>query len=161
MRFRFLVLLAVASAWACGGDDNTDAGSDATSDQGSGGDSGQDVTVTDTGGNDGAGNDGAGNDAAPIDAASDGSTMFACGTATCDSKTQYCQKAQKGLDGGIPDAAVLPDASKIDGGTIEVDTCLVYPTSCTADGGTPSCTCVTATNCTCKQSGADITQTCP
>jgi len=156
MRIRILALLAVASAWACGGDDNTDGGSDATSDQGSGGDSGQDVTATDTGGNDGAGNDGA-----PGDAASDGSTMFACGTATCDSKTQYCQKAQKGLDGGLPDAAVLPDASKIDGGTVEVDTCLVYPTSCTADGGSPSCTCVAATNCTCTQSGGDITQTCP
>jgi hypothetical protein len=155
--------MATATAWACGGgDDNVipDGGGDATTDTGNGNDAAKDSTASDVANDVVTGND-SGGDAAPDSAGGDAGSQFACGTTTCDSKTQYCEKAQKGLDGGLPDASQLPDAAKIDGGTIEVDTCLTYPTSCTADGGSPSCTCIpNTTGCTCAQSGSDITTTC-
>ncbi|HSQ65916.1 MAG TPA: hypothetical protein VLM85_21995, partial [Polyangiaceae bacterium] len=94
------------------------------------------------------------------DAAPDGGT-FACGSTTCNSATQYCTKTLAGQDGGLPDAAILPDAAALDGGQIEVDTCATYPVACTADGGAPSCSCVQGNCGGCTQSGTDITVTCP
>ncbi len=154
MKNSFSLLLS-ACLFACGGADNSnlDGGGDATT-EGGGADGGNkdggpggDGGGTDGGGAD-AGNDAA-TDAGKTDAGDAGSTTFACGSKTCDSATDYCEKTKTSLlDGGLKDA-----------GTI--DTCLAYPPSCTVDGGTPSCSCITTTGCTCTQNGSDITVTCP
>jgi hypothetical protein len=177
MKTRSLSFATVAGAlgavlgmtlWACSGDDSTpaDGGNDATTE------AGNDAAKTDGSGNDGSGNDaatetgsdaatdGGGTDGGGTDATVDGGT-FTCGTTTCDSTTQYCNKTKAGLDGGLPDAANIPDAAKIDGGQVEVDTCMTYPTTCTADGGTPDCACVQGNCSACSQSGTAITVTCP
>jgi hypothetical protein len=74
------------------------------------------------------------------DAATEASTLFACGATTCDSQNQYCRANVNPLDGGP-------------------DNCQSYPGKCTEDGGTATCACIQS--CTCMQSGAAITVTCP
>jgi hypothetical protein len=159
MRTRIVLVLALGAAtvWACGGGDNVgiDGGPDATASDGGGSDGttpdgggGGDGAVTDGGGGDGAVTDGGGGDGST-------GTSFACGNKTCDSQTTYCQITKASLDAGL----TVDAGKKPDGGTA-IDTCMPYPVACTADGGSPSCSCIQST-CSCSQSGSDITVTCP
>ncbi len=76
----------------------------------------------------------------PDGGGSDAGTLFACGATTCDSQTQYCRTNDN-----------QPDAGP--------DNCQSYPGKCTQDGGIATCACIAS--CTCSQSGAAITVTCP
>jgi hypothetical protein len=76
----------------------------------------------------------------PDGSTDDASTIFACGTVTCDSQSQYCRSNANQLDGGP-------------------DNCQTYPGKCTQDGGVATCACIQS--CSCVQSGAAITVTCP
>jgi hypothetical protein len=154
VRMYVLVVAAAAAAYACSGGDNVDidGGADASSDAPSvdGGNDKDGSTTADGAAGDGAITDGAVGDGAVTDgAAGDGGAAFACGNKTCNSATDYCDITKIGPDGG----------PKVDGGS-NVDTCLAYPVTCTADGGKPSCACI-STTCACAQSGSDITVTCP
>lgn len=98
-----------------------------------------------------------GNDATTADSgdSTDGGTNFACGTSTCNSATDYCLKINVGPDGGLPvDAGLKTDAAS------PGDTCQAYPVTCTADGGTPTCSCVQG-NCSCADDAGAITVSCP
>jgi hypothetical protein len=160
MRLRFVLALTLGAAtlWACGGGDNVgiDGGADATAGDGGGSDG---AALDGGGGGDGAATDGAATDGAATDGGGgDGSsgTPFACGNKTCNSQTDYCQITTTSLDAGLSvDAGKKPD-----GGVVAVDTCMPYPAACTADGGSPSCSCIQST-CSCTQNGSDITVTCP
>ncbi len=160
MHSKTIFLLLASSLLACSGDDTntTDGGgNDATTDVGQN----KDVTTTDTGNDVTTTTDGGDGGTTTTDGGDGGTTTgdggtFACGTKTCTTATEYCSKVTAGPDGGLP-----IDAGKFDGGNVEVDNCVAYPTQCTADGGTPTCTCVNTTNCGCTDTSGQITVSCP
>ena len=160
MHSRTIFLLLASTLLACSGDDTstTDGGNDATTSDVA---QNKDVTTTDTG-NDVTTTTDAGDSGTTTTDGGDGGTTtgdggsFACGTTTCSSATQYCSKTKTGPDGGLP-----IDAGNFDAGNLEVDTCSTLPTACTADGGTPSCSCIQKGNCGCTDTSGDITVTCP
>jgi hypothetical protein len=91
--------------------------------------------------------DGGFSDVSTVDDATVDATTFACGSATCDSASQFCMESGGGVQ--------LPD-----GGSSFSETCQPLPTQCES---TPTCDCVLAAmsgGCTCSANGGAVTVQC-